>query len=65
MRQFTVTVNGVAYSVAVEEVNGAVAPVAVAPVDSGEMFTGINRTSWKHIGRTYSHGHLRSFHRTY
>ena len=32
MRQFTVTVNGVAYSVAVEEVNGAVAPVAVAPV---------------------------------
>ena len=32
MRQFNITVNGVAYSVAVEEVNGAVAPVAVAPV---------------------------------
>ena len=31
MRQFNITVNGVAYSVAVEEVNGAVAPVA-APV---------------------------------
>jgi len=32
MRQFNVTVNGVVYSVAVEEVGGAVAPVAVAPV---------------------------------
>ena len=32
MRYFNITVNGVAYSVAVEEVNGAVAPVAVAPV---------------------------------
>lgn len=31
MRQFNITVNGVAYSVAVEEVNGAVAPVAAAP----------------------------------
>jgi len=31
MRQFNITVNGVAYSVAVEEVNGVVAPVA-APV---------------------------------
>ena len=32
MRHFNITVNGVAYSVAVEEVNGAAAPVAVAPV---------------------------------
>ena len=31
MRQFNITVNGVAYSVAVEEVNGA-APVVAAPV---------------------------------
>ena len=31
MRYFNITVNGVAYSVAVEETNGAVAPVA-APV---------------------------------
>ena len=32
MRYFNITVNGVAYSVAVEEVNGAAAPVAAAPV---------------------------------
>lgn len=32
MRQFNITVNGVAYSVAVEEVGAASAPVAAAPV---------------------------------
>ncbi|MDO4349585.1 MAG: acetyl-CoA carboxylase biotin carboxyl carrier protein subunit, partial [Eubacteriales bacterium] len=30
MRQFNITVNGVAYSVAVEEVNGTAAPAPVA-----------------------------------